>query len=73
MIFCRVVSNWRASCATGALAKLTQDFRPLFGAQLVRMINAQMTLHGYQIHAETGTAVHYAQVWVLRQVEAPSP
>jgi hypothetical protein len=46
---------------------------PLFDPQLVRMTNTQMTLHGYQIRAETGAAVHYAQSWVLRQVEAPSP
>jgi hypothetical protein len=46
---------------------------PLFDPQLVRMTNTQMTLHGYQIRAEDGTAVHYAQSWVLRQVEAPSP
>lgn len=41
---------------------------PLFDPQLVKMTNGQMTLHGYQIHAETGTAVHYAQCWALRQV-----
>lgn len=46
---------------------------PLFDPQLVRMTNTQMTLHGYQIHAETGSAVHYAQCWVLRQVEVLSP
>jgi hypothetical protein len=46
---------------------------PLFDPQLVRMTNTQMTLHGYQINAEGGAAVHYAQSWVLRQVEAPSP
>lgn len=40
----------------------------LFDPHLVRMTNTQMTLHGYQIHAETGTAVHYAQCWALRQV-----
>lgn len=34
---------------------------PLFDPQLVRMTNTQMTLHGYQIRAEDGTAVHYAQ------------
>jgi hypothetical protein len=39
---------------------------PLFDPQLVRMTNTQMALHGYQIHAEGGTAVHYAQCWVLR-------
>jgi hypothetical protein len=41
---------------------------PLFDPQLVRMTNSQMTLHGYQIHAEAGTAVHYVQCWALRQV-----
>jgi len=41
---------------------------PLFDPQLVHMTNTQMTLHGYQIHAEPGTAVHYAQCWALRQV-----
>jgi len=46
---------------------------PLFDPQLVRMTNAQMTLHGYQINAEDGTAVHYAQCWVLRQVKTTSP
>jgi hypothetical protein len=44
-----------------------------FDLQFVRMTNSQMTLRGYQINAEDGTAVHYAQSWVLRQVEAPSP
>jgi len=46
---------------------------PLFDPQLVRMTNTQMTLHGYQIRAEDGATVHYAQSWVLRQVEALSP
>lgn len=46
---------------------------PLFDPQLVRMTNTQMTLHGYQIRAEDGTPVHYAQSWVLRQVEATGP
>jgi hypothetical protein len=36
------------------------------------MTNTQMTLHGYQIHAEAGTGVHYAQGWVLRQVKIPN-
>jgi hypothetical protein len=41
---------------------------PLFDPQLVKMIDVQMTLHGYQIHvdAETGVVIHHAQVWVLR-------
>ena len=46
---------------------------PLFNPQLVRMKNTQMTLHGCQIHAEEGAAVHYGQCWVLRQVETPTP
>jgi hypothetical protein len=33
----------------------------------MRMTNTQMALHGYHIHAETGTAVHYGQCWTLRQ------
>jgi hypothetical protein len=41
---------------------------PLFDPQLARMTSSQMTLHGYQIHAEAGAAVHYAQCWALRQV-----
>jgi hypothetical protein len=43
---------------------------PLFDPQLVRMLDNQMVLHGYQIHVdiETGAAKHYAQVWVLRPV-----
>jgi hypothetical protein len=45
---------------------------PLFDPQLVRMTNTQMTLHGYQIHAEAGNGVHYAQGWVLRQVKIPN-
>lgn len=45
----------------------------LFAPQLGRMTNTQMTPHGYQIHAEEGAAVHYAQYWVLGQVEALNP
>jgi hypothetical protein len=45
---------------------------PLFDPQLVRMTNTQMTLLGYQNHAEAGTGVHYAQGWVLRQVKIPN-
>lgn len=45
---------------------------PLFDPQLVPMTSSQMTLHGYQIHAEAGTAVHYAQCWALRQVADPN-
>jgi hypothetical protein len=41
---------------------------PLFEPQILKMTENQMTLHGYQIHTETGTAVHYAQCWALRQV-----
>ncbi len=41
---------------------------PLFDPQLVKMTDGQMTLHGYQIHADaaTGAVLHFAQVWVLR-------
>jgi hypothetical protein len=41
---------------------------PLFDPQLVRMLDSQIVLHGYQIHvdAQTGAARHYAQVWTLR-------
>lgn len=46
---------------------------PLFDPHLVPMTNTQMTLHGDQIHAETGAVVHYVQCWVPRQVEIPSP
>jgi hypothetical protein len=43
---------------------------PLFDPQLVRMLDNQMVLHGYQIHVDmqTGAVRHYAQVWVLRPV-----
>jgi hypothetical protein len=36
--------------------------------QLVKMTDGQMTLHGYQIHAdpETSAVLHYAQIWALR-------
>lgn len=42
---------------------------PLFDPQLVKMTDSQMTLQGYQIHAdpETGAALQYLQCWVLRQ------
>jgi hypothetical protein len=41
---------------------------PLFDPQLVRMLDSQIVLHGYQIHvdAQTGASRHYAQVWALR-------
>ena len=43
---------------------------PLFDPQLVRMLDNQMVLHGYQIHVdmETGVINHYVQVWMLRPV-----
>ena len=43
---------------------------PLFDPQLVRMLDNQMVLHGYQIHVDMETEVinHYVQVWVLRPV-----
>lgn len=45
---------------------------PLFDPQLVRMLDNQMVLHGYQIHVDPETKVinHYAQVWVLCPVTA---
>jgi hypothetical protein len=39
---------------------------PLFDPLLVKMTEKQMTLQGYQIHAENGVLVHYAQYWELR-------
>jgi hypothetical protein len=42
---------------------------PLFDPVLVKMTEKQMTLQGYQVHAESGAAVHYAQFWELRLVD----
>ena len=41
---------------------------PLFEPVMVKVTSRQITLHGYQIHAWQGKAVHYAQVWVLQPV-----
>jgi hypothetical protein len=40
---------------------------PLFDPQLIRAVDNQMVLHGYQIHVdgETGAIRHDAQCWVL--------
>jgi hypothetical protein len=42
---------------------------PLFDPVLVKMTEKQMTLQGYQVQAENGTVVHYAQYWELRLVD----
>src|SRR4051812_18963877 len=42
---------------------------PLFDPVLVKMTEKQMTLQGYQVHAENGVVVHYAQFWELRLVD----
>lgn len=41
---------------------------PLFDPQLVKMTDSQMTLQGYQIHAdpEIGATRQYLQAWVVR-------
>jgi hypothetical protein len=43
---------------------------PLFDPQLVRMTDNQMTLQGYQIHADskTGAALQFLQCWVVRSM-----
>lgn len=41
---------------------------PLFDPQLIKMTRGQMILHGHQIHTWQEKAVHYSQVWVLREV-----
>jgi hypothetical protein len=41
---------------------------PLLDPVLVKMTEKQMTLQGYQLHAENGALVHYVQCWELRLV-----